>query len=162
MVVDFVIRKVPGIKLATSTMKGPWPGDKALRAEFEKVSEWAKAKGLKTGKWVFREFGEYDKPAEMRYEAGIELRTRGPVRGGKGMAVKSLPSSTVASVTFDPDAISPSVIYHGISDYLRWRKKEGKYREAGPYMEVYLGNPWTSKRAWAHTQVQVPVRRLGK
>jgi len=160
MVVDFVIRKAPGYRLATRTMKGTWPGDKAVRAEFEKVHEWAKAKGLRTGKWVFREFGDYDKPAKMRYEVGIELRTRSPVRGGKGMSVKTIPSGTVASVTFDPDAVSPRVIYHGLSDFLRWQRKEGKYREAGPYMEVYAGNPWTSERAWAHTQVAAPVKSL--
>ena len=160
MVVDFVIRKAPGYRLATRTMKGTWPGDKALRLEFEKVHEWAKAKGLRTGKWVFREFGDYDKPSSMRYEVGIELRTRSPVRGGKGMSVKTISSGTVASVTFDPDVVSPRIIYHGLSDFLRWNKKEGKYSEAGPYMEVYQGNPWTSKRAWSHTQVAAPVRSL--
>jgi effector-binding domain-containing protein len=74
--------------------------------------------------------------------------------------MKTLPSSTVATVTFDPDKVSPRVIYHGLVDWLRQREKAGEYKEAGPYREVYLGDPWSSKRAWAHTQVQVPVKRL--
>jgi hypothetical protein len=162
MVVDFVIRKAPGMKLAVRTIKGKWPGDKGLRTEFEAVYGWAKGKGLRTGKWVMWETGDWDKPASMKFMAAVELRTKNPVRGGKGMSVKSFPAVTVASVTFDPDVVSPRVIYHGLSDFLRSSRKEGKYREAGPYMEVYGANPWSSKRAWAHTQIAVPVRKLGK
>ena len=44
-------------------MRGSWPGDKALRTEFEKASAWAKTKGLRTGKWSFREFGEMGAPS---------------------------------------------------------------------------------------------------
>lgn len=162
MAIDFKIRKAPGCRLATRSMKGSWPGDKALRAEFEKIHAWAKMKGLRTGKWVFREFGEMDEPEKMRFEAGIEIRGKGAVRGGKGVSMKTLQASSVVAVTFDPDVVSPRVIYHGLSDYLRWRKKEGEYKEAGPYREVYIGNPWSSKRAWSQTQIQAPVKKLGR
>lgn len=161
MVVDFEMRKAPEYRLATRTLRGPWPGDRVLRSEFEKVSDWAKEKGIKTGKWFFREFDADDKqPSKRRWEVGVEVRSRGPVRGGKGISMTTLPSVTVAAVTFNPDQISPRVVYHGLTDWLRWREKAGEYKVAGPYREVYLGNPWSSKRAWAHTQVQVPVKRL--
>lgn len=161
MTVDFMIRNAPECILATRTLRGSWPGDKALRSEFEKLLTWAKEKGIRTGKWFFREFGD-DKtpPAKWRWEVGVEVRSRGRMRGGKGVSMTTLPSSTVATVTFDPDKISPRVIYHGLADWLREREKAGEYKEAGPYREVYLGNPWSSKRAWAHTQVQVPVKKL--
>lgn len=154
MVVDFQIRKAPAYRLATSTLRGSWPEDRTLRSEFEKVSEWAKGKGIKTESWLFREF------SGRRWEVGVEIRASGPVRGDEGISIVSLPSSTVASVTFDPDQISPRVIYHGITDWLRWRRKEGEYRVSGPYREVYQGNPWKSEAAWAHTQIQVPVKKL--
>lgn len=160
MTVDFEIRKVPEYRLATRTMKGSWPGDKALRFEFERIQIWANKKGIKTGRWVFREFGEYDEPSKMRFEVGIEIRGKGPMRGDNGVSIKTLPASAVAVVTFDPEVISPRVIYHGLTDWLRWQKKERKYEEAGAYREVYEGNPWSDTVAWAHTQVQVPVKKL--
>jgi len=161
MTVDFVMRKAPEYRVATRTLTGAWPGDKSLRAEFEKAQAWAREKGLRTGKWFFREFGDDETPeAKWRWEMGVEIRGTKPVRAGKGIVMKTLPSSTVATVTFDPDKISPRVIYHALADWLRQREKDGEYKEAGPYREVYTGNPWSSKQAWAHTQVQVPVKRL--
>jgi len=160
MTVDFAMRKAPEYRIATRTLTGAWPGDKALRAEFEKLQAWAKENALRTGKWFFREFDEETAGAKWRWEMGVEVRGTRPVRGEKGILMKTLPSSTVATVTFDPDKISPRVIYHGLADWLRQREKAGEYKEAGPYREVYLGNPWSSKRVWAHTQVQVPVKRL--
>jgi DNA gyrase inhibitor GyrI len=161
MVVDFVVLKAPGYRLATKTLRGRWPGDKRLRGEFESVSEWAKTKGLRTGKWVFRELEGSDTPeTEMRWEVGVEIRSREPVRGGKGISMKTLLPCVVASATFDPDQVSSRLVYHGLSDWLRWREKSGEYKEAGPYREVYVGNPWAKKSAWAHTQVQVPLKKL--
>jgi DNA gyrase inhibitor GyrI len=161
MVVDFTIRRSPGFKLATMTLRGSWPGDRAIRSEFEKLLEWTKAKGLKTGKWVFRELDDQDVPEEKkRWEVGIEVLGKGPFRGGKGVSFKTLPPSTVASVTFDPEAVAARVIYHGLSDWLSWREKYKEYRTEGLFREVYQGNPWTSKTAWARTTVQVPVRKL--
>ncbi len=159
MAIDFVLKKVPEYRLATRTLRGKWPGDKRLRAEFERLDAWAKQRGLRTGKWFFREFGE-EMGANAEWEVGIEVRGPSNTRGTEGVAMKRLPSSTVAALAFDPDLVSPRVIYHGMADWLRSRKKAGEYREAGAYREVYQGNPWVSKRAWANTQVQVPVRRI--
>jgi len=161
MTVDFEMHKAPEYRVATRTLTGAWPGDKVLHAEFERVQAWARGRGLRTGKWFFREFGDDDTPdARWRWEMGVEIRGARTVRGGEGIVMKTLPSCTVATVTFDPDEVSPRVIYHGLAGWLRERQKAGEYKEAGPYREVYRGDPWSSKRAWAHTQVQVPVKRL--
>ena len=161
MTVDFEMRKAPQYRVATRTVTGGWPGDKALRAEFGELQSWAKEKGLRTGKWFFREFGDDETPnAEWRWEIGVEIRGARLVRGEKGIVIKTLQSSPVATVTFNPDIVSPRVIYHGLADWLRHHEKAGEYKEAGAYREVYLANPWTNKRAWAHTQIQVPVKRL--
>jgi DNA gyrase inhibitor GyrI len=160
--VDFAIRKSPEYRIAERTLTGKWPGDKGILAEFTKVQAWAKEKRLRTGKWFFLESGDEDESpnAKLRMETGIEIRGTAPERGGKGITLKTLPASLVATVTFDPDEVSPRVIYHGLNDWLRHLEKAGEYKELGPYREVYPGNPWASKEAWAHTQIQVPVKRL--
>jgi hypothetical protein len=33
------------------------------------------------------------------------------------------------------------------------------FKEAGPSREVYDDNPWTDARAWANTEVQVPIKK---
>ena len=162
MTVDFAIRKAPEYRIAERTLVGKWPGEKAILAEFGKVQAWAREKGLRTGKWFFLESGGEDESpnAKLHIETGLEILGKALVHGGKGVSLKILPSSKVATVTFDPDLVSPRVIYHGLNDWLKDLEKKGEYKELGPYREVYVGNPWASKKAWAHTQIQVPVKRL--
>ena len=162
MAVDFAIRKSPAYRIAERTLSGKWPGDKAILAEFVKAQAWAKDKGLRTGKWFFLESGGEDESpkAKLHMEMGIEIRNNAPEHGGNGITLKTLPASLVATVTFDPDQVSPRVIYHGLNDWLRQLEKAGEYKEFGPYREVYPGNPWANKKAWAHTRIEVPVKRL--
>jgi hypothetical protein len=65
----------------------------------------------------------------------------------------------VASVVYDPKVIEPRVVYHGLTDWLRWRRKEGEIRSVGDYREVYTADPWTDAKAYAHTEVQIVVRK---
>jgi hypothetical protein len=65
----------------------------------------------------------------------------------------------VARAVYDPEIIEPRVVYHGLSDFLRWRKKDHEIRSVGGYREVYSGDPWKDTRAYAHTEVQVGVRK---
>jgi hypothetical protein len=46
-----------------------------------------------------------------------------------------------------------------VTDWLRWRKKDKTIRSVGMYREVYDGDPWREPRAWAHTDVQIVVRK---
>ena len=73
--------------------------------------------------------------------------------------IKRLPSQTVASVGFNPTKVSPRLVYHRLNDWLKWRVKDGTFKDAGPTREVYPGNPWTNPRAWAKTEVQFLVTR---
>ena len=84
---------------------------------------------------------------------------RGNAKGHGKIRVKSVPAATVASVTFDPDVVSPRVIYHGINDWLKWQKKEKKIRRAVSYREVYGGDPWTDPKVSARTEIQVVVKK---
>ncbi len=149
MTIDFGYAKSPALKIATVAWSGPW-NEKRIRSQFERVERWVKRQGLTPGRWVFRE------PGERRFEVGVEVKRS--VRSSDGVRVKTLPATRVAHVVFDPDAISPRVIYHGLTDWLRWQKREKEVRSVGEYREVYSGNPWRDPRAWARTDIQVVVR----
>jgi effector-binding domain-containing protein len=149
MTVDFEFKKVPKFQAITASWKGPW-SDKRIQREFETLDKWAKAHKLRTGRWVFLE------PGDRQWQVGLEVK--GAVKGDGTVRVRSFPAGRVAQVVFDPDIVSPRVVYHGLTDWLRWRKKEKEIRSVGMYREVYNGNPWREKAAWSKTTVQVVVR----
>jgi len=150
MTVDFVLKKVPAIRLATIRWKGPY-NEGQIRKRFEEVQKWAVARRLRTGRWVFRE------PGTRTWDTGIEVF--GKARSAGRVRVRTVPATTVASVSFDPDVVSPRLVYHGLSDWLRWRKKAREIRSVVSTREVYPGNPWKDPKAWAHTEVQFVVRK---
>jgi effector-binding domain-containing protein len=150
MTVDFVLKKTPSFRIAALRWTGPY-SDREIQKHFEEVERWARARGLKTGRWIFRE------PASRVWDTGIEVRGRARSEGR--VKVRTLPAGTVASVRFDPNVVEPRVIYHGLSDWLRWRRKEKAIRSVVSYREVYEGNPWRDKRAWSKTEVQFVVRK---
>jgi effector-binding domain-containing protein len=149
MTVDFVLKRTPGLRLASIRWTGSY-SEAEIRKRFAEVEKWAAAHHLRTGRWVFRE------PGERKWSVGIEVR--GAARSEGRVKVRSLPACTVASVTFDPEVVSPRVVYHGLMDWLRWRRKEKKVKSVLSTREVYLGNPWKDARAWAKTEVQFVVR----
>jgi len=149
MTVDFRFKRAPAYRLASVAWKGPW-SDARIRAKFYAVAAWAKARGLRTGKWVFRE------PGERSWEVGIEVRGKAKSQGA--VRIKTYPRARVASILFDPEVVSPRVAYHGMNDWLRWRRKEGEVKSVGQYREVYPGDPWRDKKAYAQTEIQIVVR----
>jgi effector-binding domain-containing protein len=150
MTVDFAWGKTPSLRVASVAWKGPW-NEKKIRSQFERLARWAKDQGVRTGRWVFLE------PGERRWEVAIELRGRR--RGSSGVRTKTLPGGDVARVVFDPDEVSPRVVYHALSDWLRWRRKDKEIRRVLSSREVYAGNPWTDPKVWARTEVQFLVRK---
>lgn len=150
MTVDFVLKKSPAIRLAAIRWKGSYR-EREIQRRFQEVEKWAKVHRLRTGRWVFRE------PGSNLWDVGIEVR--GVARSEGRVKVRKLPAATVASVTFDPDVVSPRVVYHGLSDWLRWQRKEKEIRSVLSYREVYSGNPWKDPRAWSKTEVQIVVRK---
>jgi effector-binding domain-containing protein len=150
MAVDFELKKAPAMRIAAIRWKGPY-SERRIQSRFEEVAKWAQRRDVRTGRWVFRE------PGDRTWETGIEVR--GTVRSEGRVKVRTLPASTVASVRFDPDVVSPRVIYHGLLDWLRWRRKEKVIRSVLSNREVYEGNPWRDRRAWSRTEVQFVVRK---
>jgi hypothetical protein len=150
MAVDFELGKAPSYRIATLVAKGKW-SENIGRPELQKLRTWATDNGLKTGKVIFRW-----RPDET-LEVGLEARGKAKTSGG--IRWRTLPATAVARVTFDPDVVSPRVVYHGLTDWLRWRKKDKEVKSVGSSREVYRGDPWTDKSAWKNTSVEVVVRR---
>jgi hypothetical protein len=150
MTVDFEFGKAPKYRVACLKAKGRWTPN-ITRPEFGKLVAWAKKNRLRTGKWIVRE------SAMGKFEACLEIRGAAKTRGG--IRLRTFPASAVARVTFDPDVVSPRVVYHGLNDWLRWRKKDGEIKSVRSSREVYRGDPWTSKAAWKATTVEFLVRR---
>jgi DNA gyrase inhibitor GyrI len=150
VVVDFKIKHAPSYRVASIAWKGPW-NERRIRSEFDRITAWARKSGVRTGKWIFRE------PGSRAWEVSIEIR--GAARSEGPIRVRTLPAVSVASVVFDPNVVSPAVVYHGVTDWLRWRKRDKTIRSVGSYREVYDGDPWRDPKAWAHTDVQVVVRK---
>jgi effector-binding domain-containing protein len=148
--IDFEFARAPAYRVASIAWTGPW-NEKRIQAQFERVEAWAKRAGLRTGRWIFRE------PGSRRWEASVEVK--GAARSAAPVRIKTLPAARVARVVFDPDVVSPRVVYHGLSDWLRWRKREKEIRSVVSTREVYAGNPWREAKAWARTEVQFVVRK---
>ncbi len=153
MAVDFAIKRAPKYRVVSVRWVGPYQ-ESRIRSEWEKLAKWAKAKGLRTGRWFFSEDN-----AGNRYRFDLAIEVRGAAKGDGKVRVRTFPASPMASVTFNPDEISARVVYHGLSDWLRWRKKDKTIKRARTWREVYTGNPWTDAKAWAHTEIQVLVSK---
>ena len=150
MTVDFSWGRSPAIRVAAIAWTGPW-NEKKIRAQFERIDRWAREQRVRTGRWFFRE------PGTRKWEVAIELK--GNARAARPIRLRTMPRATFARVTFDPEVVSPRVVYHGLSDFLRWRRKEHEIRSVLSTREVYAGNPWTDRRAWARTEVQFLVKK---
>ncbi len=149
MTVDFVLKRAPRYRIASTRWKGPW-SDARIHARFQWVVKWAKSRGLKTGKWIFME------PGTRRWEAAVEVK--GSAHGERGIRIRTLPATRVASVVFDTDVVSPQVVYHGLSDWLRWRRKDRTIRSVGASREIYDEDPWRKKKGGFRVEVQYVVR----
>lgn len=150
MVVDFKLGRAPSYRVASIVRIGPWKNN-MLRTEFAELGRWAKRQGIRTGRWIFF------KRDEHRWEACLEIT--GKAKAGGRIRIKTLPESDVARVVFDPDVVSSRIIYHGLSDWTRWRRKDGEISRVTGVREVYAGDPWSDKSAWAHCEVQFLVRK---
>jgi DNA gyrase inhibitor GyrI len=155
MVADIKVKQAPSYTVASLIHYGPH-GPNMFRAEFNNLVKWAKRKKLRTGKWIMRWLDEPDdKPAsKVRSEACLEIKGKARLEGK--IRIKKLAKHTVASVVFDPEKVSPRLVYSGIYGWLRWSDFEAT---RSPAREVYSGNPWTNPSAWANAEVQVPVKR---
>src|SRR5208283_2044013 len=158
---DIVVKRTPSYQVACLAKIGA-EGRDPLRREFYELTSWAKKQKIKTGMWIFcfYEGGSSRRrdPSKYRFEACLEIKGKAKPEGK--IKVKTLPGLTVASVKFNPDHVSPRLVYNG--EY-GWLRENEDYKESASYSrEVYFGNPLTNPCAWARTEVQVPVKKSKK
>ncbi len=153
MTVDFAMKRAPKYRVASVRWVGPYQEGR-LRSEWDALAKWATARGLKTGKWFFSEDG-----MGPRYKFEVAIEVRGNARSEGKVNLRTFAASPIASVTFDPEEVAPRVIYHGLNDWLRWRKKDKTIKRVRSYREVYSGNPWKDAKAWARAEIQVLVTK---
>jgi len=155
MPVDLKVKRAPSYTVASMMRVGPYSGN-MLRSEFTQLVKWANRRRVRTGRWILffiDEPGGRRPLNKLRSEACLQIKGRA-VSEGK-IRVKKLPAQKVASITFNPNIISPRLVYSGLYGWLRY----AGYKDVGLSREVYEGNPWTNTRAWANTEVQVPIKR---
>ncbi len=150
MAVDFSLRKTHRYRVASIVRVGPWKPDN-LRTEFGELVRWATKRKVPTGRWIFLERDR------NRWEACLEIKREAETDGR--IRLKTLPASWAARVVFDPDRVSSRLVYHGLSDWTRSRRRAGDLRSVEAVREVYAGDPWNDKNAWAHCEVQFVVRK---
>lgn len=153
MVVDFALKRSPAYHVASVRFVGPY-SERRIRSEWESLAKWAKSQGLRTGHWFFIEDG-----SGPRYRFEVAIEVRGKAKGDRKVHLRTFPASPIATVTFNPEEVSARVVYHGLSDWLRWRKKDKSIKRARTWREVYTGNPWTDAKAWSHAEIQVLVSK---
>jgi effector-binding domain-containing protein len=150
MTVEFRFKKAPSYRLAILSRTGAW-NEQKLRGQYKTLVDWAKKNHLRVGHWLFLE------PNERTFVAAVEVK--GKAKGSGRIRVRTHPAATVASVTFDPEVVSPEVVYHGLNDWLKWRKKDKTIKSIGLYREVYSGDPWSSPKVWSKTEIHVVVKK---
>jgi len=155
MFVDFKLKIAPSYDVVYVMRYGPWSGPNMWRAEFKQLVAWTKKRKVRTGKWIMYFIDEWGKKPDSKRRSIAALEVKGKVKPEGKVKVMRLPRQKVVSVTFNPDAISSRVIYHGIEGWLQYRP----FKEAGPSRELYDGSPWKNPRAWANAEVQVPLKR---
>lgn len=152
MVTDFALKRVPSIRVAYLVRIGPWKEDH-LRAEFRELVRWARRNRLRTGRWVFA----HSRTNQRRWEAGLEVKGKATPEGR--IRLKSLPSTWVARVVFNPDEVSSRLVYHGLNDWTKWRRIYHEIRSVTSSREIYSADPWKEKSAWRHCEVQFLVKK---
>jgi effector-binding domain-containing protein len=155
MVVDIKVKGTPSYKVASIERSGG-EGSEPLRREFQELEKWAKKSKVKTGKYFCYFYEAGRTPDRYRFVACLEIRGK-PKPEGK-IKIQELPKLTVASVKFNPEKVTPRLVYNGVYGWLS-ENDEG-YKTAGSFSrEVYPGNPWTSSWAWARAEIQVPAEK---
>jgi hypothetical protein len=152
LVTDFALKKSPAYRVASIVRIGQWKEDN-LRPEFRELVRWARKNRLRTGRWIFLDA----RPDHRRWEACLEIR--GSARPEGRIRIRTLPTTWVARVTFDPTVVSSRLVYHGLNDWTRWRRKYKEIRSVTAVRELYSGDPWRSKEAWTNCVVEFLVRK---
>ncbi len=159
LLVDFVVKSAPAYNAASIKRVGPWRDD-MWQKDIRQLEKWARKRKLRIGKYFLYELDglRSNRPDnKRRWETCLEIKGKAKSQGK--VKVKKVTKETVVSVRFNPDKVSARLVYHGLSDWLRWRLEDKTFKRVGATREVYSGNPWRKPWAWARAEVQVLVKK---
>ena len=155
MKVDFKLKVAPSYKVAYLTRYGPYTGQNMWRTEFNRLVTWTRRRKMRTGKWIMYFIDEWGKKPEKERRSVACLEIKGKAVPEGKIQIMKIPRQKIVSVTFDPDNVSADVIYYALEAWLEC----APYKQAARSRELYDGNPWTNRRAWANCEIQVPLER---
>lgn len=155
MKVDFKVKVAPTYKVGYIIRYGGYVKDKTWRPEIAQLERWSKKNKLRTGKRIMYFIDKWgEKPQKQRRSvAALEIKGKAYPEGR--IQIMTIPRQRVVSVVFDPELVSDDLVYYGIEGWLQY----SKYKQVDTPREVYSGNPWTDRKAWANCEVQVPIKR---
>lgn len=153
--VDFKVKTVPSYNVAYLIHFGGYSGQNMWRSEFSQLEGWAKRRRLRIGKRVMYFIDKWGEKPNKKRRSVAALEIKGEAAPEGKIRIMKLPRHKVVSVSFDPNRISSDLIYHGLEGWLEC----STYKQTARSREVYNGNPWTSARAYANCEVQVPIKR---
>ena len=155
MKVEFKVKISPSYKVAHILHIGPYTNQNMWRSEFNQLVKWAKKRKLRTGKWIMYFLDKWSEKSEKQRRSFACIEIKGNTKPEGKIQIMKIPRQKVVSVFFDPDEVSADVVYYGLEAWLQYCP----YKQAARSRELYDGNPWTSPRAWANCEVQVPLKR---
>ena len=154
MKVDFKVKVAPSCKVAYIIRYGPYR-ENMWRAECNQIAKWATKRRVRTGKWIMGYLDKKREKSEKQRRSVACIEIKGKAKPEGKIQIMKIPRQKVVSVTFDPDKVSADIVYYGLEAWLQYCP----YKQAARSREVYNGNPWTDRRAWANCEVQVPLKR---
>jgi effector-binding domain-containing protein len=153
--VDFKVKFAPSYKVGYIIRYGGYAKRDTWRAEIAQLERWARKSKLRSGKRIMYFIDKWgEKPQNQRRSvAAVEIKGKAKPEGK--IQIMKIPRQRVVSVTFDPDHVSADIVYYGIEGWL----ESSQYAQTGRSRELYDGNPWSDREAWANCEVQVPIKR---
>jgi effector-binding domain-containing protein len=155
MKVGLKVKVDPGYNVAYMIHYGPYTGQNMWRSEFNQLVKWTKKRKLRTGKWIMYFIDKWSEKSQKKRRSVAAIEIKGKAKPDGKIQIMRIPRQKVVSVMFDPDKVSEELVYHGLDSWL----ESSSYKQAARSRELYDGNPWTNRRAWANCEVQVPLKR---
>lgn len=156
MKVDFQVKITPSYRVGYIIRYGGYAEQNTWRSEIMQLERWARKNRLRTGKRIMYFIDKWGEVPQNKRRSVAAVEIAGKARPEGKIQIMKLPKQRVVSVTFDPDHVSEELVYLGLEG---WLGESKTYTQTSRSRELYNGNPWTDRKAWANCEVQVPIRR---
>ena len=156
MKVDFKVKVAPSYRVAYIIRYGGYAKQNTWRAEIGQLEKWVRKNRVRSGKRIMYFIDKWGEVPQNKRRSVAAVEISGKAKPEGKVEIMKIPKQKVVSVTFNPEQFSADLVYFGIEG---WLEESKEYTQAGRSRELYNGNPWTDKKAWANCEVQVPIKR---